>query len=61
VVYKDVFDRKRDPACYMLKDIKVELGLEREHFINIALCSGSDYTSGISFDKSLIVCVVVDV
>uniref|UniRef100_H2YUZ9 XPG N-terminal domain-containing protein n=1 Tax=Ciona savignyi TaxID=51511 RepID=H2YUZ9_CIOSA len=46
-VYKDVFNRKRDPTSYSLLDIKSELGLERGHLINIALCSGSDYTTGI--------------
>nr|XP_002121987.1 DNA repair protein complementing XP-G cells-like isoform X1 [Ciona intestinalis] len=46
-VYKDMFDRKRDPTCYSLLDIQAELGLLRSHFINIALCSGSDYTEGL--------------
>ncbi|XP_078481929.1 DNA excision repair protein ERCC-5-like isoform X2 [Ciona intestinalis] len=46
-VYKDMFDRKRDPTCYSLLDIQAELGLIRTHFINIALCSGSDYTEGL--------------
>nr|CAB3243322.1 DNA repair protein complementing XP-G cells-like [Phallusia mammillata] len=47
VVFKDVFDRKRDPKCYTLRDITSELGLQQHQFINIALLSGSDYTSGI--------------
>ncbi|XP_076811262.1 DNA excision repair protein ERCC-5-like isoform X2 [Clavelina lepadiformis] len=46
-VLKDVFDKKRNPSSYSFVDIKAELGLEQSHFINIALCSGCDYTSGI--------------
>ena len=46
VVYKGIFDKKRDPSMFSACDIKAELGLERNHLVNIALCSGSDYTIG---------------
>jgi len=46
VVFKSIFDRKHDPSIYSASNIKAELGLERNHLINIALCSGSDYTIG---------------
>ena len=46
VVFKGIFDRRQDPVMYSAAEIKADLGLDRRHLINIALCSGSDYTVG---------------
>nr|XP_039250307.1 DNA repair protein complementing XP-G cells homolog isoform X1 [Styela clava] len=46
-VIKDMFGSKRDPVVFNANDIEMQLGLNRDRFICIALCSGSDYTTGI--------------
>lgn len=46
-VIKDMFGSRKDPVAYHVSDIETQLGLNRDRFICIALCSGSDYTCGI--------------
>lgn len=52
-VYKHLFENKKYVEEYSTKDIKTELGLDRDKLIEMALLLGSDYTevgSEISFE-----------
>lgn len=46
-VIKNMFGSKNDPTAYKVSDIEMQLGLNRDRFISLALCTGSDYTTGI--------------
>ncbi|KAK3605617.1 hypothetical protein CHS0354_027283 [Potamilus streckersoni] len=46
-VYKNLFQQKKHVEFYTDTNIKAQLGLTRQHLINIALLCGSDYTEGI--------------
>ncbi|KAJ3688064.1 hypothetical protein LUZ61_017228 [Rhynchospora tenuis] len=47
-VYKNIFDDRKYVETYFMKDIEVELGLNREKLIRMAMLLGSDYTEGVS-------------
>lgn len=47
LVIRNMFDSKSDPVAFNVCDIEMSLGINRDRFICIALCSGSDYTCGI--------------
>lgn len=46
-IYKNIFEDAKYVEMYLARDIALEMGLERESLINIALLLGSDYTVGI--------------
>eukprot|EP01134_Creolimax_fragrantissima_P006583 CFRG6583T1 len=46
-VYKHVFSKDHTPELYRTSDIERMLKLTRRNLVDIAMCSGSDYTEGI--------------
>ncbi|KNC82713.1 hypothetical protein SARC_05014 [Sphaeroforma arctica JP610] len=46
-VYKNMFSLSNTAELYQINDIERMLNLSRTDLINVALCSGSDYTEGI--------------
>ncbi|KAK9245383.1 hypothetical protein V1506DRAFT_560296 [Lipomyces tetrasporus] len=46
-VYKNLFNQAKFVECYVSKDIKTELDLDRQDMIDLAHLLGSDYTPGL--------------
>lgn len=48
-VIKNMFHKDKYVESYDMKDIKSEVGLDRENLIKLALLMGSDYTHGVIY------------
>ncbi|GMH82863.1 hypothetical protein TrST_g8978 [Triparma strigata] len=46
-VYRNIFDERKYVEVYLGSDAKNELGLERNHFVALAMLLGGDYTQGV--------------
>ncbi|GMI05258.1 hypothetical protein TrVE_jg3825 [Triparma verrucosa] len=46
-VYRNIFDERKYVEVYFGSDAKNELGLERHHFVALAMLLGGDYTQGV--------------
>lgn len=46
-IYKNMFNQKQYVECYNSKEIEIQLGLNQDRLIDLALLLGSDYTEGV--------------
>jgi DNA excision repair protein ERCC-5 len=46
-VIRNIFQKDKYVESYNMKDIKSEVGLDRDNLIKLALLLGSDYTEGV--------------
>jgi len=46
-VYKNMFNQSKTVECFLLTDLRRELGLDRDTLVQLAYLLGSDYTPGL--------------
>ncbi|GMH85098.1 hypothetical protein TL16_g10123 [Triparma laevis f. inornata] len=46
-VYRNIFDERKYVEVYLASDAEKELGLQRHHFVALAMLLGGDYTQGV--------------
>jgi len=46
-VYKNMFNQSKTVECFLLTDLRRELGLDRDTLVRLAYLLGSDYTPGL--------------
>lgn len=46
-VYRNMFNDTKYVECYLLSDLELELGLDRDKLVRLAYLLGGDYTEGL--------------